>query len=120
MTLGERITAARDNVGFTQRQLAAAIGVSHSLVSLWEGGTRTPSFENMTKIAEITFTDLAFLRHGTEGPPDLDTPVARNDDELEALRTFRQISERQRKNILRVMRHCIVVRQQVEPQGEPV
>jgi transcriptional regulator with XRE-family HTH domain len=120
MTLGRRIIAARENIGLTQRQLAAAMGISHTLISLWESDKRTPSFESLAKIAENTLSELAFLRFGADGPPDLEAEVAKNADELEALRLFRQVSERQRQNLIRVMRHCIVVRQQVETQSEPV
>ena len=109
MTLGERITAAREHIGLTQRQLAKAVGVSHSLVSLWESDTRAPSFDNLVKIADITLRELTYLRYGEEGPPDLDTPHARNDNELEALRLFRRVSERQRQNLIRVMQHCLIV-----------
>lgn len=37
------LTELRAQRGWTQRQLAAALGVSYSLVTKWETGARTPN-----------------------------------------------------------------------------
>ena len=47
------IKEARFNAGFTQTELANALGVTQSTVTYWENGTNVPTSENIAKIAEI-------------------------------------------------------------------
>lgn len=51
--MGERIRAARERAGLTQKELAAAIGVNHSAISFWENGQTVPTINNLVKIAGI-------------------------------------------------------------------
>jgi transcriptional regulator with XRE-family HTH domain len=48
---GAAIRLVREAKGMTQKQLAAAIGVTQSAVSQWEGGESSPSVKNQLKIA---------------------------------------------------------------------
>lgn len=41
-TIGNRIAAARASKGWSQKQLAAALGCAPEQVSMWEAGRRTP------------------------------------------------------------------------------
>lgn len=51
--MGERIRAARERAGLTQKQLAIAVGVDPSAVSYWENGQTVPTINNLVKIAGI-------------------------------------------------------------------
>jgi DNA-binding transcriptional regulator YiaG len=42
MTYAEHIKAARETLGMTQAQLAAALGISQSTLEKWESGIRRP------------------------------------------------------------------------------
>ena len=55
MTLKE----IRESRNLTQRELAAAVGVSHGCVSMWENGQRNLNTKNMHKLAE--FFNIPFL-----------------------------------------------------------
>jgi DNA-binding transcriptional regulator YiaG len=56
MTTGitsDQIRKARNAKGWSQRKLAGWLGVSQSLVKMWENGKRTPSEEMETKLREL-------------------------------------------------------------------
>ncbi len=63
--LGESIRKLRKESGFTQEQLAEALGVSVSAVHKWESGKATPELEMLVDIAEFFETSVdAILNYG--------------------------------------------------------
>lgn len=63
--LGESIRRLRKESGFTQVQLAEALGVSVSAVHKWESGKATPELEMLVDIAEFFETSVdAMLNYG--------------------------------------------------------
>lgn len=50
--LGATIKRLRDAQGYTQQQLAKAVGVSHVTISQWEGGITTPKAKYMPNLAK--------------------------------------------------------------------
>ena len=63
--LGESIRKLRKEAGFTQEQLAEALGVSVSAVHKWESGKATPELEMLVDIAEFFETSVdAMLNYG--------------------------------------------------------
>ena len=63
--LGESIRRLRKEAGFTQEQLAEALGVSVSAVHKWESGKATPELETLVDIAEFFETSVdAILNYG--------------------------------------------------------
>lgn len=61
MGLGTRIADARTRAGFTQTELAEAVGRSVHAVRKWEQGKNQPSLEKLEEIARVTHCSLAFL-----------------------------------------------------------
>ena len=51
--IGERIRKARQDRGWTQEQLAEAVGVSRSAVAQWETGRAGQLTGNLSRIAEV-------------------------------------------------------------------
>lgn len=51
--MGEKIRQARERAGMSQRELALAIGVDPSAISLWETGRNGPTISNLYKLASI-------------------------------------------------------------------
>jgi transcriptional regulator with XRE-family HTH domain len=51
VTIGQRIKAAREARGWTQQQLAIAIGVWSSQISRWETGVNPPFYATVEAIA---------------------------------------------------------------------
>lgn len=63
--LGESIRRLRKESGFTQEQLAEALGVSVSAVHKWESGKATPELEMLVDIAKFFETSVdAMLNYG--------------------------------------------------------
>lgn len=59
---GRLAREARERTGLTQRELAAAIGVSRVLVSQWECGRSSPSLQHTEAIAALDFGAQAAAR----------------------------------------------------------
>ena len=51
--LGESIRKLRKEAGFTQEQLAEALGVSVSAVHKWESGKARPTAEKQARLSEV-------------------------------------------------------------------
>lgn len=58
INLGEKIRALRKNAGFTQEQLAEALGVTTGAVYKWESGRATPEIELLVEIAGFFETSV--------------------------------------------------------------
>lgn len=61
MTHGERIKTVREMCKFTLAQAAKKIGVSASLISLWESDKRTIGSAQMMKVAHAYAVRLDYL-----------------------------------------------------------
>lgn len=62
----EQLKLYRKNRGFTQEQLASAIGTAKSTVSMYESGKREPDFETIRVISEVLNVSMSLLIEGTE------------------------------------------------------
>ena len=61
MDIGQKIRRAREAKKWTQRQLAARMGVNNSAVAQWELGTTLPTISNradLSKVLGIPFLEL--------------------------------------------------------------
>ena len=58
---GSTLIALRKNHNMTQRELAEALNVSKSTISMYENGTRKPSFEVLGVIADYFNVDMDVL-----------------------------------------------------------
>ena len=65
-TFPDRLRAARQAAGATQKQWAALAGVDQSGYSLWETGTCRPLAENLGRLAEAAHLCLACLVIGPQ------------------------------------------------------
>ena len=59
--LGERLQASRINLKLSQKEAAAAIGVSPSIISNYENCGRTPSVENLMALANLYHCSADYL-----------------------------------------------------------
>jgi transcriptional regulator with XRE-family HTH domain len=53
MTLPQRLRELRKDWGLTQPQLASALSVTPSLVSMWESGTRVPAVDRLDRYSQF-------------------------------------------------------------------
>lgn len=118
MEIGDRIRRARVAAGMSQRELAAAVGVTHGLVGAWESHRKAPGRENLRRIAEVTAINPAALLSDI---PDGEAGIpVKNSRELELLRKWRRLSRRQQDNILELLDISASVRRKIEHKREPV
>src|SRR5215469_18189431 len=85
--IGARIKDAREDQGWTQDQLAEAVGVSRSAVAQWETGRAGQVTANLTKVAAALGVGVEYLMYGRDksipGQPH-------TGDELAMLRLYRE------------------------------
>ena len=67
--LGKRLEQARVNLHLSQKEAAAAIGASASVISNYESGERTPSVENLMALASLYRCSTDYLL-GLNKPSD--------------------------------------------------
>ena len=67
MTLGQRIQKIRKEKGFSQEEIAEALGVSRQAVSKWENGISSPDTENLIALAALLGVDISELVSEPEG-----------------------------------------------------
>ena len=96
IALGKRIKAARERVGMTQEDLAAAVDYSVDHVSVVERGVKPPKLEKLVAIANV-------LKVGTDEllQEKLDVATLRDATELsERLKTLSPEGQRKVMNVL--------------------
>ncbi|MBN8897452.1 MAG: helix-turn-helix transcriptional regulator [Rhodospirillales bacterium] len=101
MQMGARIREVRRERGWTQDQLALAVGVSRSAVAQWETGRAGQITGNLTRIAAALQVGVEYLMYGQDkrGPAE-----AISGDELAILRLYRECSPEDRQRLLRTAR----------------
>ena len=99
--IGARIRTAREDLGWTQDQLAAEVGVSRSAVAQWETGRAGQVTTNLTRVAGKLGVGVEFLMYGHDkrapGQPH-------TGDELAILRLYRECAPEDRQLLLRTAR----------------
>lgn len=68
MPLKNRLKAARNSRGWTQKRLGEAIGVSPQAVSQWERGETEPEADRIREVARATRSDFYWLLDGDVEP----------------------------------------------------
>ncbi len=82
--LGERLQKQRMNLKLSQKEAAAAIGVSPSIISNYEKGERVPSLENLMALAGLYRCSTDYLL-GLEKSEDMSVDVSMLDEEQRRL-----------------------------------
>src|SRR5215831_223112 len=92
--IGIRIRTARQDLGWTQDQLAAAVGVSRSAVAQWETGRAGQVTTNLTRVAAALGIGIEHLAHGRD---KLAPGQPHTGDELAILRLYRECAPEDRQ-----------------------
>ena len=61
MLLSERLKKIRESIGFTQEQVAQALGIERTTYTYYETGKNKPKVERLRDIAKLFGTDVATL-----------------------------------------------------------
>lgn len=101
-TFGDRLAAARDAAGITQKELAKRVGVKHGTLRNWEDDIAEPRANRLSMLSGILGVSLSWLLSGegdgidppsdaTEMPDDVSAILA----EIRTVRTdARRVAER--------------------------
>ena len=104
--MGLRIRDVRREKGWTQDQLASAVGVSRSAVAQWETGRAGQVTTNLTRIADVLEVGVEYIMYGDDKRAPSE---ARLGDELALLRLYRECSAEDRQLLLRTARRLVAV-----------
>ncbi|MFD1510693.1 helix-turn-helix domain-containing protein [Lacimonas salitolerans] len=63
-TFGDRLAAARDAAGMTQKQLSKRLGVKHSTLDAWENDLSEPRANRLSMLAGILNVSIVWLLTG--------------------------------------------------------
>lgn len=61
MEFKDRLKSLRQQAGLTQGELGKKLGLSPSIVGMYEQGRRSPTYEGMEQIADIFNVDIDYL-----------------------------------------------------------
>lgn len=92
-TLGDRIRERRQELGWTQDQLAAKAGISKGFLSDVENGKRSVSAGNLQEMAQALGLSLDYLMKGDDSPSpvkEIQIPSALSEFASQERLTFRQ------------------------------
>ncbi|WP_449567168.1 helix-turn-helix domain-containing protein [Lelliottia nimipressuralis] len=97
-TIGSRILQRRKALGYNQRELGKASGVSYATISLWEGDKTEPTGKNLHSLATALQCSPTWLLFGDEDknpPPPEKRPLGLTLDETEKelINLFRALPE---------------------------
>jgi transcriptional regulator with XRE-family HTH domain len=102
--IGARIRRAREDQGWTQDQLAAAVGVSRSAVAQWETGRAGQVTANLTRVASALGVGVEHLMYGSDRFAPGQTFTG---DELAILRLYRECPPEDRQLLLRMAQRLV-------------
>ena len=97
---GDRIKAARQNLNWTQEQLAEAAGISKGFLSDIENDKRNISSESALKIADALGISLDYLLRGETGERERQRQPVRIPPELSKLAEELELSYRETLTLL--------------------
>ena len=92
-SFGERLRKTREGKGLTQGELAQKAGLQGSAISHFESGRRSPSFDNLRRLADALSVTIDFLLD-RETEPKSAGPVAE-----QLFRDFGQMSANDQETI---------------------
>lgn len=61
MALGERLRKSRERVGLVQEQAAQVLGVPREMISMWENGSRNPSYRQLEALSGLYRVNVGYL-----------------------------------------------------------
>lgn len=95
---GPKLRQCREAKGLSQKELAALLTTSHSVIGKYERQEMTPSIEVAIKIAKLLDTTVAYLLGETQ-----EDNLLRNSEMLERLKQIEGLNEEGRKQIFTVV-----------------
>ena len=98
--LGSRLKYLRKLENITQQQLATALGIAKSTVSMYENGQREPDFETLEAIADYFNVDMRTFFPNNEAVPSASNIIALSPNEDEFLSIYRDLNTEGQEKLL--------------------
>ena len=109
-TVGQRIRARRTELGFSMRQAAGSVGVTHQQWTKWESNENRVGADRLTAIAQtlrISADALLGLESGQSDQPTAED-LALDEQARKLMRYFRELSPPDRSQLLRGARIMVL------------
>lgn len=84
--MARRLLSARANKGLSRKQVAELIGVSESLIGLYESATRQPSLTNLIKLASLYSVTTDYLLGCEKQDYETVSLMGLNDSQVQAIK----------------------------------
>ena len=97
--LGSRLKYLRKLENITQQQLATALGIAKSTISMYENGQREPDFETLEAISDYFNVDLRTFFPSEEKSSKTGS-VDPSPDEVRLLSLYRELNEEGREKLV--------------------
>lgn len=98
----DTLRLCREKMGLSQKQVAIEIGVKPPTVSQWESGIKTPSRDNLSKLASLYNTTVDYLLRGSDDNATAD-PSSLSPEEKRLIRDYRSLNEQGQEYIRQTM-----------------
>lgn len=87
-TVSQNIKELIEYVGLNQAQLAKITGITPAAISMYVNGERTPTIENLEKIADACDTGVEYILRKSDDktPPPMDISKLNKEDQEEVLK----------------------------------
>lgn len=90
---GSKISVERKKLGLSQEELAKKVGVSQKSISKYERGTRRPTYETLTAMANLFGVTIDYLLDSDKMLPP-EEPRYTSEDEYELILLYRKFQEK--------------------------
>ena len=106
--IGEKLRHCRTNCGFSQQQVADALGVERTTYTCYENGRFEPSLNTISMLSQIFRVDVSELLPGEASAPQLKDPSDKpivpiyslTKDEKSLISAFRVLNDKDKSIIL--------------------
>lgn len=107
VTLGERIKSIRTKKNISQKELAEALNVNRSAISLYETNRKSPSRENTYKIATVLGVSIDYLL-GMQTDLSLETEKI-NSETAHLMKRLDKMPQETKQNIIKLIDDLIKI-----------
>ncbi|MGG1327407.1 helix-turn-helix transcriptional regulator [Bacillus tropicus] len=103
-TIGSRIKEVRNSLKMKQHELADAVGVNYTMISLYESNKREPSRETVENIARATNVSADYIMGLSEHKTfDKETSKKITDDVEDIMNRIHQLPPEKREKIINMI-----------------
>lgn len=101
IAIGQRVKSLRKRAGYSQDDIAAALGRARSTIAGVESGNHPPGRDLMSAIAKLFNVSMDYLERGVDVErPDRDTEVADRIDAARIINMWQTLDDRDRAAVL--------------------